>query len=51
MYIDFQMIFGEVILLKENHIIHKNECLPVTLFIAFVCFTSQHESNEYSFFL
>lgn len=26
-YIDFQMIFGEVILLKENHIIYKNECL------------------------
>lgn len=50
-YIDFQMIFGEVILVKENNIIYKNECLPVTLFIAFVCFTSQHEPNEYSFSL
>lgn len=50
-YIDFQMIFGEVILVKENNIIYKDECLPATLFMAFVCFTSQHEPNEYSFFL
>lgn len=50
-YTDFQMIFGEAILIKENNINYKKECLPVTLFIVFVCFTSQHEPNEYSFFL